>query len=343
MSSLLEIDHLAVSLPIDGAMAPVIHDATLSIRSGEAVGLIGESGSGKTMTARAVMRLLPGGAEARGGIRFDGQDVLAMDGRALKDYRTGGVAMIFQDPRAHINPVRRIGDFLTEAMRYNRGMSRKAAEQKAIALLAEVGIEDGERRLGQYPHQLSGGLLQRVMIASALISEPALLLADEPTTALDVTTQAEVVKIVDRLRRDRDLALLFITHDLELASDICDRICVMYAGSVVEDQQAKDVHTRPLHPYTAALLRSRPEVTRRLHRLPVVPGQPRSAFEVGDGCAFADRCTHVDDRCRAGSLDLVEVRDGGLSRCRKSAQWSETGGPQVDPEVDPDGAGGPRE
>lgn len=324
MSSQLEVRGLQVTLPVGGQQRTVIHDATFTIGAGEAVGLIGESGSGKSMTAKAILHLLPTGARTSGEILFEGQQVLPMTGRELQRYRSGGVAMIFQDPRAYINPVRTIGDFLTEALHSNLGMKRKLAERRAIALLAEVGIEDGERRLRQYPHQLSGGLLQRIMIAAALISEPRLLLADEPTTALDVTTQSEVVAILDRLRRERGLSLLFITHDIELASAICDRTCVMYAGSIVEDQTAHRLHEDPLHPYTAALLGSRPSVTSTARRLPVVPGRVLSAIEAPEGCAFADRCPHARSECRTTPAELVPF-EGGHVRCGLAGELRDSG------------------
>ena len=211
------------------------------------------------MTARAIDRLLPRGAEVDGSIRFDGRDVGALAGAELRRYRSQ-VAMIFQDPRAHINPVRRIGDFMTEALRTNLGVPAAEARRRAVDMLGQVGIEDGERRLRQYPHQLSGGMLQRVMIAAALLTEPRLLLADEPTTALDVTTQAEVMAILDDLRREFGLAMLFITHDLELAAAICDRTAVMYAGQIVEIRSSALLHDDPLHPYTAALAAARPDI-----------------------------------------------------------------------------------
>ena len=188
------------------------------------------------MTARAIDRLLPKGAQVEGEIRFDGADVATLTGAALRGYRNK-VAMIFQDPRAHVNPVRRIGDFMTEALRTNLGVPAAEASRRAASMLGEVGIADGERRLRQYPHELSGGMLQRVMIAAALLTGPALLLADEPTTALDVTTQAEVMAILDELRQAHGLAMLFITHDLDLAAAICDRTIVMYAGQIVEERR----------------------------------------------------------------------------------------------------------
>jgi oligopeptide/dipeptide ABC transporter ATP-binding protein len=223
--------------------------------------------------------------------------------------------MIFQDPRAHINPVRRIGDFMTEALRTTGSVPVREARGRAVDMLGQVGIEDGERRLHQYPHELSGGLLQRVMIATALLTKPRLLLADEPTTALDVTTQAEVMAILDELRREFGLAMLFITHDLELAAAICDRTAVMYAGQIVEIRSSALLHDDPLHPYTAALAAARPDITQTAHRLHAIPGRPLSAFEApADECAFAARCDWARDGCRAAAPPVAEL-DGGLSRC----------------------------
>ena len=317
MSALLEIEALSVRLPIEGRPQPVLHDVSLRIHEGEAVGLVGESGSGKSMTAMAVARLLPAGAQAAGSIRYDGTATLSLRGPALRSFRND-LAVVFQDPRAHINPVRRIGDFMTEALRAG-GLGRRTAASRAAESLAEVGIDDGERRLEQFPHELSGGLLQRVMIATALLTGPRLLLADEPTTALDVTTQSEVMAILDGLRRERGMAMLFITHDLELASAVCDRTAVMYAGSIVETQGSRSLHDEPLHPYTSALGGARPRVDLRLPRLVAIPGRPVSAFEAPDGCAFAPRCPHAEDRCRAALPDL-EPLYGGVVRCVRAAE-----------------------
>jgi oligopeptide/dipeptide ABC transporter ATP-binding protein len=317
-AALLEIEGLSVRLPVQGRLQTMLHDVSLTIGAGEAVGLVGESGSGKSMTARAVARLLPEGAECGGAIRFDGGDVSALKGHGLRDYR-GEVAMVFQDPRAHVNPVRTVGDFMTEALRALRGVATAEARRRAVAALADVGIGDGERRLRQYPHELSGGLLQRVMIATMLLTEPRLVLADEPTTALDVTTQAEVMAILDELRRDRGLALLFITHDLELAGAVCDRTSVMYAGQIVETRESAKLHDDPLHPYTASLATARPTIDATVHRLAAIPGRPVSAFEAPDGCPFAPRCAYAQDACRA-QRPPVEELDGGLVRCLRAAE-----------------------
>jgi oligopeptide/dipeptide ABC transporter ATP-binding protein len=315
---LLEVEHLAARVPLEGELRTVLHDVTLTIDAGEAVGLVGESGSGKSMTAKAVARLLPAGATTTGAIRFDGRDVGGLRGGGLRDYR-GEVAMVFQDPRAHINPVRTIGDFMTEALRTLRKVDKREARKRAIAALGDVGIPDGERRLGQYPHELSGGLLQRVMIAAMLLTEPRLVLADEPTTALDVTTQAEVMAILDELRRDRGMALLFITHDLELAGAVCDRTSVMYAGQIVETRVSTKLHDDPLHPYTASLATARPNIDATVQRLTAIPGRPVSAFEAPGGCPFAPRCAFVQDACRT-TPPPVEALDGGRVRCIRAGE-----------------------
>jgi len=309
---LLEVDGLTVRLPVRGTMRTVLSDVSLAIRPGEALGLVGESGSGKSMTARAIDRLLPRGAETGGTIRFDGRDVASLAGTELRRYR-GEVAMIFQDPRAHVNPVRRIGDFMTEALRANQGVPAAEARQRAAGMLAQVGVDGGARRLRQYPHELSGGMLQRVMIGAALLTGPRLLLADEPTTALDVTTQAEVMAVLDELRREFGLAMLFITHDLELAA-------VMYAGQIVEVRASARLHDDPLHPYTAALAAARPDIGRTRARLRAIPGRPLSAFEAPPGqCAFAPRCPHAAAGCREAVPVLVEL-DGGRSRCARAGE-----------------------
>jgi oligopeptide/dipeptide ABC transporter ATP-binding protein len=316
---LLSVDGLTVRLKVEGVPKVVLRDVALTVRAGEAVGLVGESGSGKSMTARAIDRLLPRGAEVSGQISFDGEDVLTLSGAGLRDYRNK-VAMIFQDPRAHVNPVRRIGDFMTEALRDNLGVAPSQAYRRAADMLGQVGIADAERRLRQYPHELSGGMLQRVMIAAALLTEPALLLADEPTTALDVTTQAEVMAILDDLRREFGLAMLFITHDLELAAAICDRTVVMYAGQVVEIRESALMHDDPLHPYAAALAAARPDIASTSRRLAAIGGRPLSAFEAPDDeCAFAPRCPHAADVCRDG-LPALTGLDGGWSRCARAAE-----------------------
>lgn len=309
-AALLDVRDLSVELPIEGRLQPVLRGVSLAISPGEVVGLVGESGSGKSMTARAICRLLPRGARIDGSIRFDDRDVLAHSYGDLRRLRVNDVAVVFQDPRAHINSVRRIGDFLCESMRINLGFDRQAARRRALELLDDVGVGGGERRLRQYPHELSGGMLQRVMIAAALACDPRLLLADEPTTALDVTVQSEIMAILADLRRERGLAILFITHDLELAAAACDRISVMYAGRIVEDRAADALLERPLHPYTSALFASRPRLEGGSGRLLAVPGRPVSAFEAPPGCAFAPRCPRAEIGCTERVPEPVPTSDG---------------------------------
>lgn len=309
---LLEVDSLSVTLPIEGRPQTVVSDVSFSVGAGEALGLVGESGSGKSMTARAIMRLLPKGASTLGDVRFDGTSVPDMSAKSLREWRSMRVAMVFQDPRAHINPVRPIGDFLCEVLVANRKVGRKEAERRAAEALRTVHIADAERRLRQYSHEFSGGLLQRVMIAAALIVEPQLLLADEPTTALDVTTQEEVMAIVDELRRDRQMSMIFITHDLELAAAVCDRTAVMYAGRLVEERASDRLHRDGAHPYTRALLGARPSLDIEGERgiLAAIPGRPLAGYEAPDGCAFADRCPYCQPVCRLERPEPTPVLNG---------------------------------
>jgi peptide/nickel transport system ATP-binding protein len=275
VSALLEVEGLRVSVPDHGTPRVVLGRVDLSVAAGESVGLVGESGAGKTMTARAVLRLLPPGARAEGSVRFDGREVLAMSPAELRAYRAGQAAIVFQDPRAHINPLRTVGDFLTEGLRLNQGLPERVSQDRARELLGAVGVEHPEARLSSYPHELSGGLLQRVMIAAALMAEPRLLLADEPTTALDTVTQAEVLAILTELRQRLGLAMLFITHDLELAAATCDRTAVLHAGSIVEVRRSAELHARPRHPATARLVGARLSMDAQpRHRQLPAPGPP---------------------------------------------------------------------
>ena len=319
--SLLEINDLKVELPIEGTHKPVLRGVSLAVDEGEALGLVGESGSGKSMTARAIARLLPASARVSGRIAFDDRSILELDKNVLRSLRGSEIGMIFQDPRAAINPMRRVGAFMIEGLCDTKGMARVDAEKRAVAQLEAVRIADPERCMRQYPHQLSGGMLQRVMIASTLMMEPRLILADEPTTALDVTTQAEVVAILDALRRERGLAMLFISHDLELARAVTHRTAVMYAGEIVEIQPSDRLHSHPLHPYTAALVSSRPSIDHTITRLSSITGRAIPAFEAPRGCSFRPRCPHAVEVCH----DAPPWEDFayGSARCWRSAELRE--------------------
>ena len=316
---LLEVRGLDLSLPSNEQEIPILSDVSLTVAPGDSLGLVGESGSGKSMTAKSIMRLLPEGATTAGSIRLGGHDVLSASAHDLRRMRTHEVAMIFQNPRAQINPVRSIGDYLTEALIRIDRLSRVAATDRARQALDDVGIDDATRVMNAYPHQLSGGMLQRVMIAGALLQEPELLLADEPTTALDVTIQSEVMALLEELCAARDMAMLLITHDLELAAAVCDTIAVMYAGSVVELAPAELVVQHPAHPYTSALLESRPHIDRRRDPLPAIPGQPAAAFEATEGCVFQSRCAHTRAVCRTTRPEPAEI-DGAVVHCLRVEQ-----------------------
>ncbi|MGW0561501.1 ABC transporter ATP-binding protein [Streptomyces sp. NPDC003016] len=323
---LLRMDGLRLDLPLDGGLKTVVHRADVTVAEGLAVALVGESGSGKSLTARSVLRLLPKGARMHGDVLFAGESVRKMSRERLRAFRAADVAMVFQDPRAHINPARSVGDFLVEGLTTARGVPAAEAVAKVTGILREVGIGDAERRMRQRPHELSGGLLQRVMIAAALAAEPRLLLADEPTTALDVTTQEEVMAIIGEAREARGLAMLFITHDLELAAAVCDRVVVMYAGSTVEELPAASLRHRAAHPYTRALLASRPAVGDIRAELRAIAGRPLSGFEAPAGCAFSDRCPDVRDLCR-GDRPQPRSAGGSTAACHfpRSHSSEETG------------------
>ncbi len=290
---LLELRDVRIDLRVGRTRRMVVSSVDLAVRGGEAVGLVGESGSGKSMTARSVVRLLPDDARVSGSVRVDGRQVTDLDAAGLRRLRNRDVAFIHQDPRSAINPVRTIGDFMTEALR-----DRPKAERFELAAqaLAEVGIDDAGRRFRQYPHQLSGGLLQRVMIAAVLLPGPQLVLADEPTTALDVTSQSEVMAVLSDMQAQRGMGMVVITHDLDLAAAVTDRIAVMYAGTIVESGPTESMHARARHPYTVALMAARPNTSRK-ERLRTIPGRPVGAFEAGDGCVFSARCPFAQQRC----------------------------------------------
>ncbi|MEL5955121.1 ABC transporter ATP-binding protein [Streptomyces sp. CLV115] len=311
---LLDIENLTLELP--GTARPVLSDVSLRVAGGEVVGLVGESGSGKSTTARAALRTLPERTAVSGSVRVDGTDVLALTGDALRRHRARTVAMVHQDPRSALNPVRRIGDFLVERLT-GTGLDKKAARTRAVELLDTVGLSDPERRFRQHPHELSGGMLQRVVIAGALAAEPRLLLADEATSALDVTTQAEILALLRTLRADRNLGLLFITHDLQLAAAYCDRVYVMYAGRIVEEQPAGGLFDRPRHPYTKGLLACSPTLGEGRRKILPIPGRPPSLADAFGGCEFADRCPDAEPECSTWRPEPVTLDGEGAATCRR--------------------------
>ncbi len=316
---LLEVRDLSVAFR--GGAIQAVDGVDLAICAGETLAVVGESGSGKSVTALAVLRLFgrDDGAAARGRILWHGEDLLPMPEAALRRYRGREIAIIFQDPGASLNPVFTIGEQIAEVLRRHEGLSKNRAAVRALELLRDVGIADPERRIRSYPHQLSGGMRQRVMIAVALACSPQLLIADEPTTALDVTIQAQILRLLKSLQAHTGMALMFITHDLELVADIADRIAVMYAGQVVETGPAAQVLSRPRHPYTRALLECRPHrgPDGLVHFAPIPGSPPRGVFP--QGCRFAARCALVEPACSAGAVKLERVEAAHDSRCRR---WS---------------------
>ncbi|WP_144122952.1 ABC transporter ATP-binding protein [Catellatospora sichuanensis] len=315
MGALLDIDRLAVALPGPRGPLPILHDVSLTVGEGELVGIAGESGCGKSITAQTVLGLLPPGATVTGSARFDGTELLNLDRKGWQRVRGAGIAMVFQDPSAALHPMLTVGRQLTEHMRVHLGVDRKAAKRRAIDLLDQVRLPDPERALDAYPHQFSGGMRQRVAIASALAAQPRLLIADEPTTALDVTVQAGILGLLDRLRRETGLAVAFITHDLGVLSALTARSYVFYAGRVVENGPTGALLTEPRHPYTAALLGARPHGGQSTATLTPIPGGPPAPGELPPGCAFSPRCTHVRDDCRTAVPPLLQAGPARETAC----------------------------
>jgi len=292
----------------DGEVARPVDGVSLTLEPGELLALVGESGCGKTTLALSLLRLIPeppGWIDPAGRVAFGGVDVLRLEGEALRRVRGGGIAMVFQEPGASLNPVLTVGAQVAETVQAHRGLARRPARERARELLATVGLSDPDRRLDQYPHELSGGMQQRVMIAIALAGEPRVLIADEPTTALDVTIQAQILNLLTDLKRRLGLAVLFITHDLGVAAAVADRIAVMYAGRIVETGPARELLAHPVHPYTEALLAAVPRLDRPVERLRVIPGQPPAATRWPDGCRFHPRCPHAWERCARAEPGLL--------------------------------------
>ena len=314
---LLSLDDLRVEFRLGRRTLKAVNGVSLDIAPGECLGLIGESGSGKSVTALSVMGLVasPPGVIAGGALRFQGQDLLAMKPEALRRLRGDKVAYIFQDPLATLHPLYRIGEQIAEAIRVHHPVSHADAMARAVALLEQVRIPNAESRAGQYPHELSGGMRQRVGIAMALANEPELIIADEPTTALDVTVQAQILKLLDDLRRERGLAILFITHDFGVVAQLCDRVAVMYAGEIVESGPTQPILDAPAHPYTRRLIACVPELGGGRRTLAAIPGLPPGADDLPSGCAFAPRCDKAQAACRQGTVTLNRHGPGRRVRC----------------------------
>jgi peptide/nickel transport system ATP-binding protein/oligopeptide transport system ATP-binding protein len=320
MSHLLAVNHLQTHFPTRAGLVRAVDDVSFYLDRGELLGLVGESGCGKSITALSIMRLIaPPGKIVGGQISFDDKNLLKLSDREMRAIRGDDIAMIFQDPMTSLNPVFTVGEQIAEALRLHRKLSRKAAREAAIEAMREVSIPDPARRINDYPHQLSGGMRQRVMIAMALACDPKLLIADEPTTALDVTIQAQILELLNELRKNRELAVLLITHDLGVVAEVADRVAVMYTGRIVEESPVEELFARPRHPYTEGLLRSVPKLTSataaKAERLETIEGTVPSPTDLPPGCHFAPRCPYRMPRCTTEEIPLYDLEGGVKVRC----------------------------
>ncbi|WP_101809444.1 ABC transporter ATP-binding protein [Paenibacillus pasadenensis] len=317
MEALLDIRELQTHFQTEAGVLRAVDGVSLRVREGETVCIVGESGCGKSMTAMSVLGLVegPSGKVAGGEVRFGGRDLLRMSRHELRTLRGHELSMIFQEPMSSLNPVLTIGRQIAEPLREHLRLGRKEAERRAVELIREVGISRPEQIAGAYPHELSGGMLQRVMIAIAVSCKPKLLIADEPTTALDVTIQAQILDLLRGLQEKSGMALLLITHDLGVVAEMADYVIVMYAGKVVEEGEVERLFREPRHPYTQGLLRSKPVLGQVREELYSIPGQVPNPLELGAGCAFADRCEFAMDRCRRQEPPLAPVGSDQQAAC----------------------------
>ena len=314
---LLSIEGLRVGFPSLEGIVLAANDVHLTVGPGEVLGLVGESGSGKSVTCRAIVGMVPHpGAVLGGRIEYGGRNVLEFNRAEMRELRAHEIAMIFQDPASALNPVFTIGHQISEVLRLNAGLSRAAARARSIELLERVGIPAPDRRMSAYPHELSGGMRQRVMIAMALAGEPRLLLADEPTTALDVTIQDQVLRLLEDLRRERNMSMILVSHDMGVIGTTAHRVAVMYAGRIVEVAPVDVLFSSPDHPYTRALIDAMPQLMpEEGSALRTIPGQPPDLLELGSGCPFAPRCPLARDECSEVSMELTPVSPTQFSAC----------------------------
>ncbi|MBW2129384.1 MAG: ABC transporter ATP-binding protein [Deltaproteobacteria bacterium] len=317
---LLEVKNLHTRFNTDEGTALAVKGLDLTIQEGETFGLVGESGCGKSVTALSVIRLIPDppGRILKGRVLFRGQDLLRLSEAKMRRIRGRSISMIFQEPMTSLNPVFTIGAQMTEIIRIHRGVSKAEAKETALEMLIKVGIPDPSRKFGEYPHQISGGMRQRVMIAMALSSRPSLLIADEPTTALDVTIQAQILDLLIELKEEMGAAVLLITHDLGVIAEMASRVAVMYTGQVVEEAKVKALFRNPFHPYTQGLMASIPSITKPIQKdkhLEVIPGLVPSLFHLPEGCTFRERCPRALKKCREEPPPLIRIQEGHGVRC----------------------------
>jgi peptide/nickel transport system ATP-binding protein len=318
MAALLEVEDLSVTFSGDEGKIRAVEHVSFTLARNQTLCVVGESGCGKSVTALAIMGLLAKSAKRDGRVRFDGAELTALDQASLNGLRGARLAMIFQEPMTSLNPAFTVGDQIVEAVLRHRGGDRASAKKRAIEMLRRVRIPAPERRYADYPHKLSGGMRQRVMIAMALACDPELLIADEPTTALDVTIQAQVLDLMRKLRAETGAAIMLITHDLGVVAEMADRVIVMYAGQIVEEAPVGVLFSRPEHPYTVGLLGSIPRLDKKRGRLPAIEGTVPSPHAMPPGCRFAPRCPFAEDRCRTDAPPLKPVGADHWARCWRS-------------------------
>ena len=314
MAHFLEVKDLKVGFTVKDQVAVAVDGVSFHVDKGETLCIVGESGSGKSVTSMSIMQLLPS-PPARylaGSILFEGKDLLSLPEKQINQYRGRKIAMIFQEPMTALNPVITIGTQMIETIRAHSSVSRREARRQAIQLLAKVGINDREKRMKQYPHELSGGMKQRIMIAMALSSSPDLLIADEPTTALDVTIQAQILELLKKIKQDFGTTIIFITHDLGVVAGMADRVAVMYAGRIVETAEVRELYHNPRHPYTKGLLSCIPRLTTTEERLTTIPGVVPSLTNMPAGCRFSTRCPYATERCKT---EVPPVKTEGTHSC----------------------------
>ncbi|WP_141604370.1 ABC transporter ATP-binding protein [Terrilactibacillus laevilacticus] len=314
---LLQVENLKAGFKNDKEIVPAVNDVSFTVKKGETIGLVGESGCGKSVTSLSIMGLLKhnSGKILDGKINFNGKDLLSLSEKEMRDIRGNIISMVFQEPMTSLNPVFKVGIQIQEAIECHQKISKKQAKQLSIDILKQVGIPRAERIVNEYPHQLSGGMRQRVMIAMGMVCQPELLIADEPTTALDVTIQAQILELMKDLKQKNQTSIILITHDLGVVAEMCDRVMVMYSGKIVEEADVYTLFQNPKHPYTKGLLASTPKIRQHTNRLGSIPGSVPSLNEKMDGCRFAPRCPFVMKKCKVQMPDLISVEDGSSCRC----------------------------
>lgn len=317
--TILEVKNLTTSFKTERGVMKAIDGINFRVNANEVLGIVGESGCGKSVTCQSIMRLYDEKYTAilRGEILFKGENLLKYSGRKMQSIRGDEISMVFQDALSALNPVMRVGDQIMEAIKlHNKGISKQEARERALNILKLVGIPAYKERFSQYPHELSGGMRQRVMIAIALVCKPSVLIADEPTTALDVTIQAQILSLITKLKEETGASIILITHDLAVVSETCDRVIVMYLGQIVEEADAREIFSNPKHPYTKGLMQSIPQMTeQKPERLYAIRGTVPLLNQIGQGCRFVDRCEYACERCRKEMPQLQELENGHTVRC----------------------------